>query len=717
MTKEISFDDIAKLPPVGGDFPVQFSFGDGGRSLTYLYARESGLERSLFHLRPGVDSAPAEVVLAGGHLSEEGLSLEEQLRRERTRETGLGITSASWAADGDALLVPLPDGLHVVTGLRQGAGAARSVLAVARAEGAAMAPQLSPDGSMVAFVRQGDLTVAAADGSFARRLTTSATEGLTNGLSDYVAQEEMSRHEAFWWSPDGSWIAYLETDERHIPLYRIVHQASDATGAGIEETHRYPFAGEQNVRVRLLVVSVEGAESRLLDLELGDAYLVRAGWMGEQVVAQVMSRDQQHLEVRLFDPESGKGELLHQEQLAPWIDLHEDFRALKSGEWLWSNEQSGFRHLELRSRGGGLVRRLTAGDWQVDSLAGVDEQAGLVYFTGTKDGARERHLYSVPLVGGEVERITTEPGSHFVTVGVKAGVYVDRHGSLSLPPTVRLRSLADNSVLAVLHSPRDARLDTLDLVPPETVTVTADDGTKLDGLLFRAEGVGPLPLVVYLYGGPHVQLTADDWAATGWLRAQALRGRGVHVLSLDNRGARRRGLGFEAPIWHAMGQIEVADQSAGVRWAVGQGLADEKRVGVYGASYGGYLTLRCLALAPKVFKVGVAAAPVTAWDGYDTFYTERYMGHPDEEEEAYRASSVLARVKDIAGELLLVHGLIDENVHFRHTARLISRLIAEKKPYRLLLLPEERHLPRRQEDRAYLEEQVIGFLLRALSAR
>ncbi len=713
---EITLEEIAKLPPVGLDLPVQFAFGDGGRSLTFLYSKDGGLERSLFLLRPGLDESPAEVVLAAPRLEEGGLSLEEQLRRERARETGLGITSARWAEKADALLVPLPDGLHVVTGLAEGAASARTFLAAGREEGEAMAPQLSPDGTMVAFVRGGDLHLAAADGSWSRQLTDTAAEGFSNGLSDYVAQEEMGRDDAFWWSPDSSQIAYIETDERHIPLYRIVHQGSEATGEAAEECHRYPFAGKENVRVRLLVVSVGEGRSRPLALEVGDRYLVRVGWMGERVVAQVMSRDQQHLELHAFDPASGQGELLHQERLSPWIDLHDDFRPLPGGEWLWSSEQSGFRHLEVRGRDGSLSRRLTEGEWQVDAVAALDEQAGVVYFTGTKDGARQRHLYSVPLAGGEVRRLTEEAGTHLVTVEPRAGVYVDRHGSLGSPPAVRLRALSDSSVLAVLHSPRDPRISSLALAPPEMIQVETGDGTTLDGLFFRAEGDGPRPLVVYLYGGPHVQLTADDWGPTAWLRAQALRAAGMHVLTVDNRGSRRRGLGFEAPIWHAMGEIEVADQVAGVRWAVEAGLADKERVGVYGWSYGGYMTLRCLALAPEVFRAGVAGAPVTDWDGYDTFYTERYMGRPESEQEAYRSSSVLARAGAIEGQLLLVHGLIDENVHFRHTARLVSRLVEEKRSYRLLLFPEERHLPRREEDRAYMEGQVIGFLQAALGA-
>ncbi|MGH8981324.1 MAG: S9 family peptidase, partial [Acidimicrobiales bacterium] len=217
-----------------------------------------------------------------------------------------------------------------------------------------------------------------------------------------------------------------------------------------------------------------------------------------------------------------------------------------------------------------------------------------------------------------------------------------------------------------------------------------------------------------VYGGPHAQFAVNDWGPTVYMRAQALRRLGVAVLLVDNRGGARRGLAFDAAVHRRMGDPEVEDQVAAVRWAVAHGLADPARVGIFGWSYGGYMVLRCLGRAPEVFRAGVAGAPVTHWDGYDTHYTERYMSTPQDNPAGYVASSTFDCVETMRADLLLVHGLIDENVHFRHTARLVDRLVAARKPYRLLCFPSERHLPRRPEDRAYMEEQVIGFLLTKL---
>ena len=206
----------------------------------------------------------------------------------------------------------------------------------------------------------------------------------------------------------------------------------------------------------------------------------------------------------------------------------------------------------------------------------------------------------------------------------------------------------------------------------------------------------------------------DHWSMTCSMRAQSLRSRGYLVFALDNRGSKGRGLAFEGAIRHNMGAIEARDQVDGVRWLTAQGLADPDRVGVYGWSYGGYMTLMCLCRAPDVFKMGVAGAPVTHWDGYDTHYTERYMGTPDSNPDGYRVSSVMSHVQNLRGALLIVHGLIDENVHFRHTARLINALIKVRKPYELHLYPDERHMPRSLEDRVYMEERISDFFERNL---
>jgi dipeptidyl-peptidase 4 len=718
----IPFEEIAKFPLPGTALPAQVAFSPTGRVLTYVFSPDSSLDRRLFAVdldaAEATNSDPFEVRVGDRGVREDVLSRDEQLRRERAREIGLGVTTATWAREGDVLLVPLPDGLHVVRGLSGDPASSISRRVVDAGSGPVLGPQLSPDGSKVAFVRDGELVVADTDGAETPRvLTGTAVEGRNNGLAEFIAQEEMARDEGVWWSSDSKYLAYAEVDERAIPLFRIVHQGSDEVGPDAVESHRYPFAGGQNAVVRLGVIAVGGGTTVWMETGDADQYLARVHWTpGGELVAELLSRAQDVLRVVAFAPDTGAGRLLHVERSAEYVNLHNDFRALENGEWLWSSERSGFRHLEIRSASGELLRVLTEGEWQVDKVEAVDEEMGLVYFSATRDGPLERHLYTVGLNGGMIRKITNEPGTHAVVVGTRCGLFVDRHASLESPPNVRVRAIEDGVVLATLHGRRDPRIDALGLRPPEIVDLTADDGTLLYGLYYAPEPSDlPVPLVVSVYGGPHVQLVVDDWAPTVAMRAQALRRLGYAVLVVDNRGSARRGAVFERAIWRNLGVLEVADQVRGVRWAVAERNCDPKRVAIYGWSYGGYMALSCLTKAPELFGAAVAGAPVTDWDGYDTCYTERYMGTPLENADGYAAASVLNHVDEIAGDLLLVHGMIDENVHFRHTARLINRLVVAKKEHQLLCFPEERHLPRRLADRAFMEENVIGWLTDALA--
>ncbi len=564
-------------------------------------------------------------------------------------------------------------------------------------------------------------------GGAPRQLTFGAVEtGKTNGLAEYIAQEEMDRFSGYWWSPDSRWIAFEEVDETHIPVYRIIHQGKDYTGDGAQEDHRYPFAGGANAHVRLGVVSIDGGEPVWMDLGAEqDIYLARVQWLPDgRLSAQIENRQQTALELAAFDPQSGERTTLLQETSQVWINLHDLFRPLKqpyqgqAGCFLWASERSGFRHLYLYNDRAGLIRQLTSGEWMVDALAGIDEAGGQVYFTATLADPRECHLYAVSLDGGSPRRLTHAPGMHTVVVDHARRRFIDTYQSLSQPPVIRLCSLQDGSPLATLYDERDPRLDQLQLEPPELVTLQNRHGTPLYGALFKPPaqfGPGPYPTLVCVYGGPHAQLVANAWNLTVSMRLQYLRSLGFLVFVLDNRGSARRGLAFEGAIKNDMGHLEVDDQVDGVRWLVIQGLADPERVGVFGWSYGGYMAAMCLARAPLTFKVAVAGAPVTHWDGYDTYYTERYMGTPQSNPAGYQESNVMQHVANLRGKLLLVHGLIDENVHFRHTARLINALIAARKPYDLLLFPNERHMPRNQADRVFLEEQVRDYFLKHLA--
>ena len=709
----IPIEEIAKFPPPGMSTPVSFSFSPDDRLLTYLYGPDRSPVRQLYAL--DTQTGESRVIQVTVEHESEDLSIEEQLLRQRQRQLGQGIVRYSWGGSDDVILIPAQSGVYVKSG-----SDAPARLVVSSDGGPIQDPQLSPDGSQVAYVRDAEVYVCPTSSGEPRQLTHGARgTGRTHGLAEYIAQEEMHRLHGFWWSKDGSQIAFEEVDETHIPVYRIVHQGRDDTGPSAQEDHRYPFAGEPNARVRLGVVASSGGDPVWLGMgDDEDIYLARVDWMPDgSLCVQLQNREQTRLDLIRFDTSTGQGVTLLTESSDVWINLHTMFRPLADGRFIWASERSGFRHLYLYGGDGDLVRQLTDGDWAVDSLSGVDQEAGRVYFTGTKDGATECHLYSVSFEGGPITRLTQEAGTHSVTLDHGFSRFVDVFSDTSTPPTITLRSLRDGSALHTIHSTDDPRVDELALAPPELVTIQSRDGETLHGALYRPApefGEGPHPTVIYVYGGPHAQVVDNHWSMTCSMRQQYLRSQGYLVFCLDNRGSARRGLEFEGVIKHRMGDVEVRDQVDGVRWLIDSRLADPDRVGVYGWSYGGYMTLMCLMQASDVFKMGVAGAPVVHWDGYDTHYTERYMGTPQSNPNGYKASSALTHVDGLKGDLLIVHGLIDENVHFRHTARLINALIKARKPYEFLMFPDERHMPRSQADRIYMEERITEFFERNL---
>jgi dipeptidyl-peptidase-4 len=719
MPKRLSVDDISRLPLPGTDIPGSITFTPDGGSLTYLRSTDGSLVRSLWRhdLRSG-----KRRILAGPlpeASREESLGHEEQLRRERTRTSELGVTEYAWAtaAEVPTLMVPIAGRVFVavgdeaLTGVRPLSGVENASCAV-----------VAPDGRRVAFVRDGELWVAPLDGSPPRRLTDDAEPGVFNGLAEYVAAEELDRFDGLWWSADSRHVAYAHVDERAVPPYVIAHPGDDAPA---HEEHRYPFAGGPNARVTLRVAAADGGSSVQADLGMDpDDYLARVvadptgGWL-----VAVLPRDQRSLRW-LRALADGSARELWIEDAQPWINLDADTRVLTDGRVLRSTESTGYRHLELRLPDGSLDRRLTDGDWAVTAVLHVDEGRGEVLFTATRDGVVERHVYAVP-IGAEAPiqdpvRLTSEPGWHEAVVRRDGGRWADTWSTPADPPRVLVRSRDGDADITITEP--TVTPESLGLLPPELLEVAAADGnTRLHAALYRPSpnptGSPPPaapPCVVWVYSGPHSQYVKRAWEMTVQLLRQYLAQQGAAVLVVDNRGTANRGLAFESILDGRLGKAELDDQVAAVEQLAARGEIDPGRVGITGGSYGGLMTLFAMAHAPSPFRVGVAVSPVTAQDGYDTAYTERYLGTPAANPEGYRASSPLSCAADLGGSLLVIHGAIDENVHFRHSVRLLAALQALGRDLELVVLPFDRHRARTRDGLRTRDRRTVRHLLEGL---
>ena len=701
----IPVEALGAFPLPGMGTPNSFTF-DGQQ---ILFLDGGGGQQKLYALDLTNGERRVLVEPPGGGVNEANLSPEEELRRQRARMLAVGITHYSRNTATGRLLLPIAGDLYVYdadAGLRH--------LLAAGDNGAIQTPRFSPDGQWVAYVQADEVYVIPVDGGEPQQITTDAHgTGKSNGLAEYIAQEELGRSEGFWWSHDSEQIAFTESDETHIPVYRIVHQGKDTV---VNEDHGYPFAGAENAIVRLGVVPRSGGEPVWMDLSTEyEVYIARVFWWRDgSLGAHLLNREQTLLDVVRFDPQTGERTRIHRETNDFWVNLRTRyFYLLENNGFIWASERSGYSHLYYYNGDGALAEQLTGGDWVVDAIKGVDEKNGIVYFTGNRENPTEAQLYRVPLAGGEVEKITTQPGTHTPTLSGDYQHFVDVFDALDQPPQVTVNALTDGAVVQMLHETTDSRVSDYDLSPPEIVTLQNREGDTLYGAVYRPDasfGDGPFPVVVHVYGGPGPQIVTNGWKMTAAVNLQYLRQQGFLVFRLDNRGSARRGIRFEGALKHKMGTVEVDDQVDGVRWLIEQGLADPERVGVFGWSYGGYMTLMTLTCAPDTFKAGVAGAPVIHWDAYDTAYTERYMDTPQNNPTGYQNGSVLAHVDQLRGDnLLLIHGMIDENVHFRHSARLINALNRARKRYDVLLFPDERHMPRNPADRVYLNERIVQF--------
>jgi len=693
--RQVTPELVARLPRPGMAIPGNIHYSPDSRFITYLFSERGDLARDLWRLDLATGTREHWLSAPGEAITEANVSLEEALRRERLRLRETGITDYIWAEKANVLLLPLGGELYRWTDGKVVRLTGRGVID----------PKITSDGRRAFFVRDSDVWTIDEDGE--RRLT-SHPPGTTSGLAEYVAQEDLDRLSGHWPSPSGERIAYEHLDELNIPIYPIVHQAKPKIEV---EEHRYPFAGADNARVKLGIAIVEDGSERWLDLPDQEGYIARVDWHHDgRLFVQWLARSSQRLTLLAYDVR-GKGTTLLVEEADPWVNVHEDLRFVdETGEFIWSSERTGYRHLYVYAPDGRLIRQLTQGEWPAEATVALDARRRQVYFVGWQESPVERQLFRVSLDGGEPERLTSERGVDGAVIAPDFSSFVDVWDNLERPPTVTVRGMTGD-VRHVVHE--SAEID-LDLTPPELHQFRTADGVELHAALYRPVTSGSAPVIVSVYGGPAAQMVNDSWAQTVDLRAQMLAEHGFIVLKVDNRGSARRGLTFEAPIKGVFGDVEVRDQVEGLRWLASLVDADLSRVGIYGWSYGGYMTQMALMTQPAVFKAGVSGAPVTFWEGYETAYTEKYLGKPQDNPEGYRRSSALTYVDQLRGKLLLVHGMIDENVHFRHTARAMQSLIDAGKPFETLLYPNERHTPRSERDRADMERRLLDFFQRNL---
>lgn len=702
-------------PPLAGRPPMQLELSPDGARVTFLRPNEEDSEVLDLWAVDLPDGDPRPLVRTADlvDVSRIQLTEEERMALERKRIRHQGITSYGFCGDdGSALLFPLSGDLYHVS-----LGEKVAVKRLTKDGAGKLDPKCSPKGRFVSFVKGRDLYVVDVKTGRERRLTRSRKPTRRFGVAEFIAQEEMGRYDGTFWSPDERYLAYTDVDEGPVSVKLRPFIYADRTEL---YEQRYPAAGEKNAVVRVVVEDLKKKRKVALKLPREDGYVARVGFAtGGVVYVQWQSRDQKRLVLFVARAPRFKLEPVLEETDAAWVELHDDLRFLDDGKrFVWSSERDGVKRLYLGELGKEELAPLTPPGEPVIALVGVDETAGRAYYTRAVDRSLEQHLFSCKLDGTDEERLTAEPGVHRVTWGGR-GYLIDRYSSLGVPPKIRLLSTSGEVVRPIDDNPAEELMRYARPVP-ELMTVKADDGTELNALLLppviREEGER-YPIIVYVYGGPTAQLVSNSWSRMYPFFVH-LTQRGYGVFVVDNRGTANRDRGFTRALKDRFGELEVIDQKRAVEEVLKKTpWIDPERVGIFGWSYGGYVSALAILDEETPFRAAVAVAPVTDWALYDTHYTERYIGTPKDNAEVYARSSVLARAKNLAKgkrALFLVHGMADDNVLFTHSLKLVEALQRESVPFDFMAYPGRAHGLKGRETQLHVFRSVVGFFEREL---
>ncbi|GAB57913.1 prolyl tripeptidyl peptidase [Rheinheimera nanhaiensis E407-8] len=714
--KQLELERLFADPALSGTTPRSLTMAPDGSRVTYLKGKAADANRLdlwQYHIKDGKHSllVDADSLVSGAEV----LSDEEKARRERLRLFASGIISYSWSKNSDALLFPLNGDLYYyeLAGKK-----AKKLTNTSEFETDA---SISPTGRYVAFIRAQNLFVLEIATGKETQLTFDGAGEIKNGMAEFVAQEEMGRMTGYWWAPDDSKIAFTRTDESGVA--EVVRNEIYADEIKLFN-QRYPYTGTANAKIQLGVVNLANAKVQWIPLgDNDDVYLPRVQWSknAQYLSYQWQSRNQQELELRLVDLSANQQRVLLTETSNTWLNLHDDLHFLNNDQgFIWASERSGYKHLYYYDFNGKLLRQLTAGAWVVDELEAVNEAKGLVFFTGRKDTPLERHLYQVSLKDGEIQRLT-EPGfDHALVLAKDGSSFIDNFSNVSTPNKVALRAI-DGKLLTWLE--QNALDNQHPLTPyysalkaPRFGTLTAEDGQTLHYRIFEPAALEPgkkYPVIVSVYGGPHAQRVTNSFSPRD-LYLHYLVQQGYLVFQLDNRGSYNRGKAFEDPIYKKLGDVELQDQIRGVEYLRSLPYVAADNIAIYGHSYGGYMAIMAMFKASDYFAAGVSGAPVTDWALYDTHYTERYLGHPADNAQGYTDSAVFPYIDGLKGDLLIYHGMADDNVLFTHSTKLYKQLQDKGLLFDMINYPGSKHSMFGQPVQTHLHKSITQFFDRHL---
>lgn len=589
-----------------------------------------------------------------------------------------------------------------------------------------MFAKFSPDGTRVGYVRENNLYVEDLASGRITQLTRDGSRTVINGTFDWVYEEELGLQDGWRWSPDGNRIAFWQLVADSVRDFTLINYTDSLYP--VVTPIQYPKAGESNSAARVGVVAAAGGETRWLALE-GDPrnnYPARVEWAAnsDEVVVQRLNRLQNRLDLHVGDARTGAIRTILTERDSTWVELVDDFAWLDDGRrFIWMSERDGWNHAYLVSRDGRKVQLLTRGDFDVLSVAALDEKGGWLYYIASPENPAQRYLFRVRLNGrGRPERVSpAAAGSHGYNIAPNHRFAFHTYSKFGVPPVNTLVRLPDHRPVrtVVANETLHRRVERLRRGSVEFTQVDIGEGVKLNAYLMKPADFSPsrkYPILFQVYGGPGSQTVLDAWGGQQYLWHLMLTQQGYVVASVDNRGTGARGRDWRKIVYGQLGVVETQDQAAAARVIGRLPYIDSTRMGIWGWSYGGFMSLNALFQAPDVYSTAVAVAPVTHWKYYDNIYTERYNGLPQDNAAGYDKGSPLSYVDQMRGRLLLVHGSGDDNVHYQNSEALVNALVRANKPFDMMEYPNRNHAIAGGTTRQHLFELLTRYLRNNLAA-
>lgn len=624
------------------------------------------------------------------------------------------LTSYITTADANTVLLSMADDLFVYK------VDADRVVRLTNSPGREEEASFSPDGRLVAFVRDSNLFVVDVDHRREVQLTTDGAPKILNGKLDWVYQEEIygrGSFQAYWWSPDSTRLAFLQLNGEQVPEFTVLDHIPYHLDV---ETYGYPKAGDPNPVARLALVSAVGGQPSWIDTSKytsREFLIVNVNWSpdSQQVAYSVQDREQTWLDLNVADVKSRSTTTLFRETSKAWVNELGGPAWLKDGSFLWFSERTGWKHLYHYKSDGSLIHEVTKGPWEARTFYGVDEASGWVYFAGTERSHIGQDVYRVKLDGTSLTRLSQSAGTHSATFNPSFTRYLGTWSDVSTPPQVRLHRADGNEERVVDATPVTA-LASYRLGKPEFLQVKTRDGFTMEALMIKPPDFNPArryPVYQHTYAGPHAPHVRNAWGGTTNMYHQLLAQRGIIVWICDNRTASGKGAESAWPAYKNFGELELRDIEDGVTWLKQQPYVDATRIGINGWSFGGFMVSYALTHS-KSFVMGIAGGSVTDWRDYDSIYTERYMMMPQNNPEGYEKTAPRAAAKDLSGSLMLVHGLMDDNVHWQNTVQFMYELQKAGKPFELMVYPKSRHGVTDPLLNKHLRSMMLDFVMRQL---